>query len=149
MGSSVCCCSEGPSCSLQWRPVPLLQPYTKVWHQFLSLSLVTGARGPRSNPAAPLCCLRTSSSEAKLPAPAGPRARDRSAHARKEGGKRQRDIRTSLIHCDPKVWPIFLIIKFYCNAYYARAPSKVGVHIMGCILIDPVGRWLLLFPVID
>lgn len=41
MGSSVCCCSEGPSCSMQWCRCHGLN-LTKAQLQLLSLTLVTG-----------------------------------------------------------------------------------------------------------
>lgn len=79
----------------------------KAWLQFQSLTLATGAWSLLSNSAPSLRCLRTSSPEAKLLLMQDCVHRDHSTRK-----KTRMDVRTSLIHCDPKAWPIFFIFIF-------------------------------------
>lgn len=89
MGSSVCCCSEGPSCSTQWC-WGQDSTHTKAQLQLLSLTLVAGAWGLLSNPALLLCCLWTSSSEAKLLSMQDCLHRDRSTHMKNTDGHKNK-----------------------------------------------------------
>lgn len=112
MGSSVCCCFDSPSCSMQWSWCCDSNPL-RAWFQPPALNLVSGAWSLLSRPGAAPCCTRTSSSEHKLLFMQDT-LKTLSTHGTKKTNKQKKTyIRTSLIHCDPKAWRFFFFFFFY------------------------------------
>lgn len=93
------------------RPAPCndagaqTQSWPKAWLWFQALTLVPGLRGCFDNTAPLWSCLRTSSSE---PNPC--LYKTLCTEIAQTHIKARTDIRASLIHCEPKAWPIFLFL---------------------------------------